>query len=259
MDEPLSKLKIATFNANNSTFSDNPIAGPKRLIEWAKQSNADVICIQEYRNHVAEGFETDSLYSNIGYVYQELLEIDTAVYANFGLKIFSKIPLKLLTEKKLKSDIKSSNGFQIIEIEVGSKSLILSNCHLNCYKLTKEITFSNILSIAGTFVFENITKNKQGDDLLRAIEKHSKSPIILTGDFNSFNYSYVSRKILSKGFYDSFSEVGRGEGETLRHKLIIPLRIDYQFHNEYLNCVDCHVDTTLDFSDHMPLICNYAF
>jgi endonuclease/exonuclease/phosphatase (EEP) superfamily protein YafD len=102
-----------------------------------------------------------------------------------------------------------------------------------------------------------IVRSKQVDALTYEV-KYSKYPVLLGGDFNDTPYSYTYWKI-RRELTNSFEQSGSGLGNTFNGKVHVGLRIDHQFYQKPLKCLQLTEVDSLPYSDHFALEGRYVF
>lgn len=94
-------------------------------------------------------------------------------------------------------------------------------------------------------------------DILTKYIKDSPYPIIVCGDFNSvpLSYEYFSMK---GNLQDVFELSGEGLGLSF-YDYFYPIRIDYILADKNFTPLSTHVDQSVKFSDHYPVISTLEF
>lgn len=89
---------------------------------------------------------------------------------------------------------------------------------------------------------------------LRRLIGESPYPVVVCGDFNDTQSSYVYR-LVSRGLHDSQRVMTTGWRNTYR-RFFPGIRIDYILYNGPMKCVSCRVPQ-VDYSDHRPVVGEY--
>ncbi len=186
------------------------------------------------------------------------------------LAIYSKLPVVSSGDRLFPSHISyGSNGFQWIDVLFSGDTLRIYNCHISSNQLehsqveliekVDEITTDKINSKWGamyTLLKTGFLFREKQIEELRAHIDLSPYPVLVVGDFNDTPTSHAYKQ-MTQTLTDAYRSHGRGWGKTYR-KSLIPLRIDYHFHDEYLESNFVKVKK-VEVSDHYPLIGHYSW
>ena len=235
------KISILSYNVrlfNLYKWIDNSEI-ENDINKFLVEKDADIICLQEYRNNVL-------IMPNHPYKY-EYLRGDNI---NYGQVIYSKFPI--INSERI--DLGSrSNSAIYVDIEINKKIIRIYNVHLESFSLTntKDLT---IFQNSRNELYESVSKTFSiQQDQLEIIEKNIiKSPhdIIFSADLNNTAFSYIYRQ-LNKKLKDSFIEKGNGFGTTFFYNFI-PLRIDFIMISKSLR-VNKFKTYEINYSDHKPI------
>ncbi|MEX0315306.1 MAG: endonuclease/exonuclease/phosphatase family protein [Allomuricauda sp.] len=236
-----SHLKIMTYNTwgfNKNGWIKEPNVGD-RIIEFIKDKDPDIVCIQEH--------------SRIR--YQQLTQYpyrsETAYPTSRSIQaIFSKHPIVGNGSLDLPGTI---NNIIYADIKLKTDTIRVYNFHLQSF---------NIVPSSETFSEEQSEKNyrrlvntfaKQLEQAKIFKEHRSKSPYrsIVCGDMNNTQFSNVYR-ILKDDMFDTFIERGKGFGRTY-NLLGFPLRIDYVMADSEFEIIS-HQNFDEKLSDHYPVM-----
>ena len=259
-------LKILTYNVMAFGYKDHTSDNPNAIIEYIANSDADIVCLQEYmvgtqRNYMTQE-KVDRALNMYPYYYTEPLVQKTRY--SIGLAIFSKYPI--LNSRKIRYD-SAINGSTIHEIEVNGKKLIVVNNHLESFKLTMadRSSYSDFIRNINTEAFDELKEliqRKMGEAfLIRAeqaeivaeeIQNITGDYMVVCGDFNDTPISYA-RRIIQGTLIDSFAKSGTGLGITYNQNYFW-FRIDHILHSPNMKAYNATVDN-IDLSDHYPLWC----
>ena len=245
-----------------------------RIIQYMIESNADIICIQEYAvsTQTRSNLLTEEQVNRAlkAYPYKKVYTKVNANSATIGIAIFSKFPI--LSSKML--DIESAyNGAMEAEIDINGKRTTLINCHLESNKFSIEerseySAFVGEIKDGGknldTKKFDDMyakMANKltpafklratQAELVEKAVENSTNPYIIVCGDFNDTPISYA-RRTAKGNLMDAFVESGSGLGITF-NKYRFYFRIDYIMHSNNISSYNCTVDAQISNSDHYPI------
>lgn len=254
------QIKVMTYNVG--VFRDYKVHSrsvsevKKSLVNFIKEHNPDVICLQEsgtWPNNTAKDFS-----KTIGYKYY-------SYNINNGNSYFSKYPIKNVKEF---NDDRLGKFADMKKIVVDNDNYFyLINCHFNSFGISKqEIEYindaKNIVKESETYGKSVIYKLRKGferrtrsTDLLLENLPDETIPLIICGDFNDTPLSYTYNRISKAGLQDAFITTSKGIGKTYCGALPL-LRIDYFWYNDKIEVVDYEriKQTT---SDHYPLIMTF--
>jgi len=271
---PEDAIKILTYNVMrfNDLFSGDPGEPPNKILQYIRDNDADIVCIQEFFTSKPNGKKlTEDVIMDAfkKYPYNYISNANSSNRnRGHGLAIFSKFPI-LSTEKV---PYKSSfHGSTVSELDIRGKRVTLINNHLESnklteeerssyYQLTREIDAQSLDAFSQTMIKRLTPAFKE-----RATQAHiisniimeNKNPyIIVCGDFNDTPISYVRYKIKGN-LRDAFVDSGFGVGSTYnKHRFLF--RIDYILHSNNIKSYNCTVGS-LKNSDHYPVWCYLQF
>lgn len=219
----------------------------KKISEFIKNEDPDVLCFQEFSNNNEVDF------SKYPYHFKNIIGKNTKL----GQAIYSKYKI---IDKGIIAVENTNNQTIFIDVLKGKDTLRIYNIHLESIKISPDV--NEIDEDVNTF-FENKSKKiykrlsksfKIQQAQAEKIKTHKLSspyPSIICGDFNNSAFSYVYR-IIEGNHKDAFMENGKGFGYTFNFKYY-PARIDYILvENEF---IVKEFKTHNDFihSDHFPV------
>ena len=233
---------VRLFNIYNWIKKDNVT---KKIKDFLKNKNADIICLQEYQN---ADFKLDN------YLYKyEKLRGDNLKY---GQAIFSKYPI--INKGSIDFNSPSNNAI-FSDIKINNDTIRIYNIHLESFSFEKEIELRGLNKnnekimndVSKTFI---IQQNQV--ELIKKSIKKSPYRVIVSGDFNNTAFSYIYKE-LSSNLNDSFKEKGNGFGITFNYNFI-PLRIDFILSDKVLktNYFKTH---NINLSDHEPIFSKFTY
>ncbi len=206
------QVKIISFNTRN--FVNNGWDKKNREIlkdEFTKlldYEKADIICLQEFSD-----LENKTIKQN----YFSYNSLGTTILTN--KKIINSNIIDLKSNK--------SNNCIYVDIILNNDTLRIYNMHLESIQINEK---DNLI--------QKIQKINEGNKIrVNQIEiinqniSNSPHPVILCGDMNDSPHSYAYNK-MTTNLNDAFTKSGYGFGTTFKY--IIPLRIDYIFHEKNL-------------------------
>lgn len=259
-------IKVLTYNVMGFAYKDHSKKSPNRIVEYIANSDADIVCLQEYAVSKSEKFLTTQKLVNAlsMYRYHSIIPIGSSGSLDFSIAVFSKYPLS--NSRKIKYDTEF-NGSSIHEVNVDGKKLTLINNHLESFKLTMEdrSRYSAFIKNINTETFDEIKgaieqklgpafliRAKQAETVAWEIEKVKTDYLLVCGDFNDTPVSYAHRTIQGN-LVDAYAASGRGVGVTYNRNLFW-FRIDHILHTSNMKSLNCTVDK-VRYSDHYPLWC----
>jgi len=239
---------------------------PNLILQYLVQSNADIICLQEYGTHKKDIFLTDL---DVGkalrsYPHKKIhiLNWDNKD-ESYGLAIYSKYPILSFREINYESVY---NGAFVVELDIHGKKTSVYNIHLESNKLAKDerMEYENLLDAFDFWKMDYLTdkipkrlspayrlRAKQAELIAHDIMTNPKPYTMVCGDFNDTPISY-SRHTIKRNLKDAFVESGSGLGITY-NRYHFYFRIDYIMHSRNMKAYNCTVDTNIKNSDHYPI------
>ena len=244
--------------------------GQNPILNYLKDSEADILCLQEYATSTAKKFlmQKDVEEALKDYPYHRIHTVGEGKGSTNKMACYSKFPILSAHTLKYKSDY---NGSVVYEIKIGEDTLTLINNHLESNKLTKEdkVVYESMLKdpqkekvksgarlLVRKLAEASAIRAPQADSIANAIA-HSKHPyIIVCGDFNDTPISYTHR-VISQDMDDAFTQSGCGLGISYNQNKFY-FRIDNILVSPNLQSFNCTVDRSIKESDHYPIWCYIA-
>ena len=218
---PKKEINIISYNIH-SGLNKNMYPTLFDIIDFLKQSNADIICLQEVNESARAGFQVSS--------FKEELKMNSHFGANvvnlgfnYGLVTYSKYPIKG-EEHIYLSSFREQRGMLHTVVKIDYKKLNIINVHLGLDEEEREI---------------------QMRELIDFIKKLGNEPYIVVGDFNQGGVS-IDHDILK----DVAKELEKSNILTFPTGLD---RIDYIFVSSNLEVINYDV-LIKDMSDHYPIV-----
>ena len=258
-DPPKGCLKLLSYNVwFYAGWEDR--SKPNPILEYIKQQNADIVCLQESAENEVGSVQVDSI---LGKVYQYK---DTATNKGDFMTIFSKYPI--LSKEHIRYPSKG-NMSCAFKLRINHRDVIVINNHLETTDLTSDEKERFQLMIKGelggtaatrtskwliTHLAEQTKKRApEADAVARYIAYHRGTPMIVCGDFNDTPLSYAHSTI-AKGLTDCYIETGNGPGISY-HRSRMYVRIDNIMCTSDFTPYGCKVDNSIKDSDHYPIMC----
>lgn len=217
---PRREINIISYNIH-SGLNKNMFPTLFDTIDFLKESDADIICLQEVNESARAGFQVSS--------FKEELKMNSHFGANvvdlgfnYGLVTYSKYPIKG-EEHIYLSSFREQRGMLHTVLKVDYQKLHIINVHLGLDNEEREI---------------------QMRELVDFIKKLGDEPYMVVGDFNQGEVT-VDDDILR----DVAKELGKANILTFPTGLD---RIDYIFVSSGIEVIDYDVFIK-DMSDHYPI------
>ncbi|NDP19814.1 MAG: endonuclease/exonuclease/phosphatase family protein [Paludibacter sp.] len=260
-------FSILSFNTMGSgSLKKHTKKKPNKVIQYILDSNADIVCLQEFAVSDLEEYFT---YNDIGrifykYPYKHIEFKLREGSRRSGNATFSKYPILL---KKTIEYPANFNSSIYTDINVKGTRIRFVNNHLESNRITEKDK-AMPLSLKDKFDTENLTgitrhlsrklavaykrRAFQADAVANVIDE-SPYKVITCGDFNDVPSSYAYTTVKGN-LKDAFSETGTGFGWTFNDKFY-HFRIDYiLYDSDAFSVVDFKSDA-VDYSDHYPVHC----
>lgn len=258
-------LKLLTYNV--SIFGGEKEY--KNIIKLIENSDADVVCIQEFGFYNQNSrLRQSQILADFGkkYNYRHLWYKNQKGRFSWGVATFSKFPIV----KKEKIDYESSYNVSIFsDIVVGGDTIRIFNNHLESNKLTMsdikqyKSLGDNLKSEKILEVTEQMSAKASAAYRIRAQQartvaqyvKKTPYPVVVCGDFNDVPQSFTYRTI-SHGLTDVQTATGFGYNYTF-HTNGMLVRIDHVLVDKTFVPISAKVIKE-HFSDHYPLLTEFA-
>lgn len=246
-------IKVMSYNVNNFCSMDS--VKFKSILEYIKESKADLLCIQESDTYLKKDVE-QALSS---WPYKD----STLFYTN-TLSFHSKFPI---LDKCIVPGPDAAHGAVIYRIRNDEDTLVVINSHFvsNTMGSDDKTMFKNIIKeprngamkysikhLSHKVDSAGILRAQQADELMSYLEKLRDYPVILCGDFNDSPMSYVHGQ-LTQILNDSYTRGGTGPGVSY-HEAGMFFRIDHILCSSHWNVRKSQVDNSIKSSDHYPIV-----
>lgn len=242
-------ITIASYNVGRF-LNENDMIKAQAIFNGLKAEDADIICLQEYREEQDNAIEK---YTSNDYPYIAIGKNDMIIFSKFPIKAFDLIDFGETNNSALWADI---------EVEKG-KIIKVYNTHMQTTGINSvlhEISRGRINSndkesaLAGSFESGIQIRASQAIKIANHMA-NCNIPKILCGDFNDTPYSFTYRTLLAD-MEDGFRTSGKGFMHTYRGMKSL-FRIDYIFHSKELKGVQYYTKEW-EYSDHNPVIMKLA-
>ncbi len=253
-------IKIISYNVKyfmgTSEFPTKENAD--HILDYLRQNNADIICLQEVRLNKRQIFDVAN---------SKLPQISHMQLAHTshegGQLTLTRFPILNMGEIRFNN---SGNMIIYTDILMNSDTVRIYNCHLQSYRLQPSeinridsLNFDNNQGgraklIALSLKFKDaIIKRAEQAATLREHLNQCHYPVIVCGDFNDTPVSFTYRTVRGD-LKDSFADSGKGTANTYNGKLP-SFRIDYILYSPKFTSYNFEV-STLNHSDHYPISCD---
>lgn len=218
---------------------------PQRIMDFVKENNADIVCLQEYTKRGNTSFP--------GYKHSFLFAKDGLS----GQAIFSKYPI---IESGYIEFPHSGNNVIFADIVKKKDTLRVYSMHMQSIKISPDI-HERIDEEKSKVIFRRLSeafkKQQQQAELFEKHKSECSHPMIICGDLNNSAFSYVYRSVKGN-MKDAFEEAGKGFGKSYNYKYY-PARIDYVFADKSLEVKEYNTFSKFTYSDHFPIMTRLAF
>ena len=264
-------IKVMSYNVMSFAYRNHTLRSPNKIIEYIAQSDADIVCLQEYmvssRPNLMSSQDIAKALPMYPYIAEVFLSAPANRHYKYGLAVLSKYPIT----KSRKININSVyNGGSMHEINVQGKKITVFNNHLESFKLTAEerTQYEDMFSLSNLELFDGLggwiqqklgdafrTRAKQAELIAREIKAENGYYTIVCGDFNDTPISYTRRTILGQ-MMDAYADSGLGLGISYNRNYFL-FRIDHIFYSPSMQAFNCKVDSRVELSDHYPIWCYF--
>ena len=269
MNKETETVKILTFNTH--IFNNHNDEGFEKIADFIKESNADIVCLQEfgyYHRYGASKREILKFFDSI-YPYRHLWFKNQNKWGENGLATFSKYPI--INKKKI--EYQSADNVSIYsDIVIGNDTIRVINNHLESNKLNKEdrkfaeklIGESNKQEIldAGKKVSNRIASGAlnrvQQAKAVQDVIKTTDYPIIALGDFNDVALSYTYSTIRND-LQNAYAMGGSWGYHWTYNKNAMLFAIDHILVDKKFIIINSDIHKDMKISDHYPLSCKLKF
>ncbi len=236
------RLSILTFNTRSFNLNHDieKHLGDDKIVDFIKNEKPDIICIQEFSAIKYKEFDK----------YPYWFKTNIITRNKSVMAIFSKYPF---VDKGYINFPNSSNGAMYTDIVYKNQVFRLYNIHLQSFGMEMNSDKKNDIQKLNLYntISETTKLQKEQAEIIKNHTKSFEGKIILTGDFNSTQFS-SPYSIFKKNRKDSFIEAGTGLGTTYR-LFHYPLRLDFILCDEDINVIT-HRNYKIGLSDHEPIL-----
>ena len=258
-------IKVLSYNVMGFGYKDHTSKKPNDILQYIINSEADIVCLQEYMVGKSDDFLTHEKIHEALSMYPYHYSLPLVHYKKYaiGLAIFSKYPI--LNSWKVRYD-SSFNGSSVHEIDVNGKKVMVINNHLESFKLTMDdrSKYADFIKNMNAETFDGFRETvqrklgsafriraEQAEIVADEIAGLNGDYKIVCGDFNDTPISYAHRVIQGKSLIDAYSESGWGTGISYNQNFFW-FRIDHILHSANMKSYNTTVEKVA-LSDHYPI------
>lgn len=266
---PEGSIKLLSYNIMGFDGASKK-DGKNPILTYLKESNADILCLQEYATEESPRHLTqkDIERELKAYPYHRINIVGSGNGYTNKIACYSKYPILSARVLDYPSEY---NGSVIYELKLNEDTITLINNHLESNKLTKEDKdiYEDILKdpekekvksgarlLIRKIAEASAIRASQADTIAREIKSSRYPYMIVCGDFNDTPISYAHR-VIAKDLDDAFTQSGRGLGVSYNQNKFY-FRIDNILISKNLRAYNCTVDRSIKESDHYPIWCYIA-
>lgn len=263
---PEGSIKILSYNIMGFDGASKK-NGENAILTYLKESNADILCLQEYATVESPHYLTQKDIEDelVDYPYHRINAVGSASGYTNKIACYSKYPILSARVLKYTSEY---NGSVVYELKLGEDTITLINNHLESNKLTKadkdiyegmlkspekEKVKSGARLLIRKLAEASAIRAPQADTIVREISSSRHPSVIVCGDFNDTPISYAHR-VIAENLDDAFTQSGRGLGISYNQNKFY-FRIDNILISKNLKSYNCTVDRSIKESDHYPIWC----
>ncbi len=259
---PEEAIKVLSYNTRAfGNRTPHTKERPNEIIEYLRNSDADIICLQEYI-YGDKLKKKDIDYALRDYKYKHYYSMEKGWN---GLGCYSRYPIVAAKPINYPTNL---NGSIAYYIKVKDDTLVVINNHLESNKIhesdvetyhqmvddpNKQNVSTGLRKLLTKLGKATAIRAKQTDKLMETLEDLQGKKVVLCGDLNDTPISYTHHQ-LNKVLKDAYAESGNGVGVSY-NKNRLYVRIDHLFISENLSVYECQVDNSIAASDHYPISC----
>ena len=252
-------IKVLSYNVQYFKGNgDNRKETADKIVDFLKEQNADIICLQEARLRRNNIFNLHNTVEQLGTIHHYQFARSST---SFGSITMTRYPIINMGEIRFTN---STNMSIYTDVLIGKDTVRIFNVHLQSYQIdptrytvidspnfTEEENIREVREIGSKFKLAFQLRAAQVREIRKYIDT-SPYPVLVCGDFNDTPVSFSYQK-LRGNLKDAFVSSGKGIGRTYIGKLP-SFRIDNIFHS---NGFQSYNFQTYDFrmSDHLPISC----
>ena len=241
-------IRVMTFNIGGDKIKEKDQTKLKKIAQFIKTENIDILCIQEYPSNEKA---CESLRKELAFLpFRTFTEKDGGY---LKIAVFSRFPIQ---NTKCILFNNSVNNAIFTDLTIDNRTIRLVSAHMQTTNLKEDQIYSgwkqpNTIAQAIRNLNSNLKMRASQANLIKNEIESSEFPVIFCGDMNDPPTSYTYKTIKS-GLNDGFEECGEGIGHTFQGFFNL-LRIDYILYSNDFTGIK-YYSPNKSFSDHNPVI-----
>ena len=258
-EAPEGCLKVMSYNVFSfSTWSDT--SKPSEILEYIKEQNPDILCMQEANTTSAKQAIIDSTLLATLPHKDTIGDGSLAIYTafpivgkeriNYSTENHSQSAAFFLKTGKSDTTIVVTSHFEITGITLEQRSHFKAMLKGKLQKDSAEIETRQLWSC---LAHSAAVRAPQADAVAEFISRHTGKSIVLMGDFNDHPLSYTRRRIAQE-LTDCYVSTANGPGISYHYNGFY-VRIDNIMCSSQWKPYSCRVDNSIKASDHYPIVC----
>lgn len=262
IDANAKTFKLLTYNVGAFLYRKNATSGIAKLIE---NGDYDVVCLQEYIEFRAKENEE---FSKLFTVYPYSTVGDMTVDSHNRVVTLSK---HKIVRSGVASKGKANNRAIYSDIVVGNDTIRVINAHLasNHISYTDKQEIDSIshgmkvdkvkdkIHTLDKKVSNNYVIREQMANDIDSLMAHTKTKVIVCGDFNDVPVSYVYHKIKGDRMSVANEELGWGYNYTFREAPFYFCIDHILYQTDGFDCLD-YERLKVPYSDHYPSMMQFS-
>ncbi len=272
-------IRILTYNVqdflDSQVYTDTPGNGRRYIMAFIKNSNADIVCIQDFTERESPAFRSSlkDIKGNNKYPYCYFSIDYSYPYSNipthYGTAIFSKLPI-LDSGRINYTGKKFPESLAFADIKFEKDTIRIFNTHFRSMYLktpvTDSVVIDDFIGEDTKFLYEHNEHYQrllhfdkghvQQAKIVQASFKNCTYPFVFCADLNSVPSSFVYHTI-KNGLTDAFTAKGFGLGATY-DGFSPTIRIDVIMTSNHFKTIQ-YYSPKLKASDHFPVIADIGF
>ncbi len=254
-------LKLLSFNTYHyQGYNEKYTPHTCPIGEYLIEQDADIICLQECNPKGLSAATKDALkkiYPYSRYDHKGGVGTYLAIYSKYPIEKMDSVPYESRCNFSLAYTLRTPQGHILVINNHLESNCLTAEERRNFTAMVKgDMTTDSIrlesMNIYAKLTEASVRRAAQAKAVAEYIDLHSDMPTILMGDFNETPVSY-NHHVIAKRLNDCFISRGRGLGWTYCHSGI-RARIDNIMVSKHFNPLQCHVDQSIEYSDHYPII-----
>lgn len=254
---PKDALKVLSYNVY--LFHSWDSLESQRLVDYIVDQKADIVCLQESEIDPREKVDI------YGILKRNYAHVDSLRFGKIdALTICSQYPI--LKSEEIEYESKSNHSVAFY-LKIKGDTVLVVNNHFESTGLSEDEKEQFRLMADGDQQRDSVEKHSelllgklaaaarrrapQARAVAQYVRDHSQYPIILCGDFNDSPISYTHHQLASE-LTDCHTATAFGPGISY-HSNKMYVRIDNIMCSEHFTPYACHVDNSIDASDHYPI------